>query len=281
MSCDPAFLTRVPLFSRLGAGELAILASHIEERHFDPRQRLYRRGDPGGRGYVLVEGRVRVTLIDDDQQEVTLEEPAPGGFFGLASLLEGTAHQTGAVALERTTCLEVDRDDLRRLIATMPDAGMDMLATLGTRLHAAQRLVQTRSLRNPNEVIERESTLGDRVADSVARFGGSWRFIILFTAVLAVYTAWNIVLGARAWDPYPFILLNLFLSMLAAIQAPVIMMSQNRKDAKDRLRGELDFQVNRRAEAEIRGLGTKLNDLNEQVADIVELLRKHQPGAAR
>ncbi len=277
MSCDPEFLKRVPLFSLLDDEERAVLAAHVQLRQFDAHQRIYRHGDGGGRGYVLVDGRVRVTLIDDDQQEVTVEEPGPGAFFGLASLLEGTPHQTSAVALEKASCLEVDRDDLRNLLRKKPDAGMDMLAVLGNRLHAAQRLVQTRSLRNANEVIESEATFGDRVADGVARFGGSWRFIILFGAVLVIYTAWNVLLGGRAWDPYPFILLNLFLSMLAAIQAPVIMMSQNRQDTKDRLRGELDFEVNRRAELEIRGLSQKVNELHDKIEDVVEILRNHPP----
>ena len=128
-------------------------------------------------------------------------------------------------------------------------------------------------MRNPNEVIEEEATLGEHVADAVARFGGSWSFIITFGVVLVGYTALNVVLGKSAWDPYPFILLNLFLSMLASIQAPVIMMSQNRQDKKDRLRGELDYDVNRRSESEIQGLARKLNLLDDKIDDVVELLR--------
>ena len=111
----------------------------------------------------------------------------------------------------------------------------------------------------------------------MARFGGSWTFIIAFGVVLGVYTSINTVLGRSAWDPYPFILLNLFLSMLAAIQAPVIMMSQNRQDTKDRLRGELDYEVNRRAESEIQGLARKLNLLGEKIGDVEDLLRPKQP----
>jgi uncharacterized membrane protein len=123
-------------------------------------------------------------------------------------------------------------------------------------------------------VIEEEMSFGDRVADSVARFGGSWTFIILFGVVLFLYATTNTVLQGRAWDPYPFILLNLFLSMLAAIQAPVIMMSQNRQDTKDRVRGELDYDVNLRAEAEIQRLSNKLNLLNEKIGDVDDLLRE-------
>src|SRR5204862_6920984 len=131
-----------------------------------------------------------------------------------------------------------------------------------------------RSSRNPNEVIEEEATVGERIADAVARFGGSWTFIISFGVVLIVYTSANVALGHSAWDPYPFILLNLFLSMLAAIQAPVIMMSQNRQDTKDRLRGELDFEVNRRAASEIQGLARKLNRVDDKLDDIEDLLRQ-------
>ena len=132
-----------------------------------------------------------------------------------------------------------------------------MLAVLGKQFHAAQQLVRVRANRNPNEVIEEEETFGERIADSVASFGGSWTFITSFLAVLVIYTTINIVLGTRAWDHYPFILLNLFLSMLAAIQAPIIMMSQNRQDKKDRLRSELDFEVNRRADERSSRIGAR------------------------
>jgi len=128
--------------------------------------------------------------------------------------------------------------------------------------------VRLRTMRNPNEVIAEESTMGDRVADAVARFGGSWRFIISFGLVLVAYTTMNVLLHHKAWDPYPFILLNLFLSMLAAVQAPVIMMSQNRQDAKDRVRSELDFSVNRKAEGEITQLAAKLLRIEDKLDDI-------------
>jgi uncharacterized membrane protein len=152
-------------------------------------------------------------------------------------------------------------------------AGMDMLTVLGHQFHASQQLVRIRASRNANEIIEEKYTFGERVADIVASFGGSWTFIIVFGIVLVTWTAINIGLRTKAWDPYPFILLNLFLSMLAAIQAPVIMMSQNRQDKKDRLRSELDFDVNRRAEAEIQNLSRKLNTMTDQLSDLDDMLR--------
>jgi len=150
---------------------------------------------------------------------------------------------------------------------------MDLLTTLGRQFHGSQQLVRLRASRNPNEVIEQEASWSERIADSVAHFGGSWTFIIIFIVLMSVYALINILLRGRAWDPYPFILLNLFLSMLAAIQAPVIMMSQNRQDTKDRLRSELDFDVNRRAESEIQGLARKLNLLDDKIDDLSILLR--------
>ncbi len=166
------------------------------------------------------------------------------------------------------------------LLQRKPHAGMDMLAVLGRQFHASQQLVQIRANRHPNEMIEEETTFGDRIADVVAHFGGSWTFIILFGVVLVVYTATNSRLAAAAWDPYPFILLNLFLSMLAAIQAPVILMSQNRQDTKDRLRGELDYEVNRRAASDIQGLARKVNLLGEKIGDVEDLLRGKLLGTA-
>ena len=274
MACEPEILREVPLFARLDDDETAVLAARVEVKTFAPRQRIYRIGDSGGRAYVMVSGAVRVTTVDEDQQDVIVDEPTPGQFFGFASMLDGTPHQTNAVALEKTTCIEIDQDDIAALVRAKPHAAMDMLNVLGRQFHAAQQLVRVRAARNANEIIEAEATVGERVADAVAGFGGSWKFIIAFMATLAIYTTVNLALGRSAWDPYPFILLNLFLSMLAALQAPVIMMSQNRQDTKDRLRGELDFEVNRRAEAEIQALATKINALADKVDDVGELVRQ-------
>jgi CRP/FNR family transcriptional regulator, cyclic AMP receptor protein len=275
MSCSPETLRAVPLFSLLDEDELCVLASQVEIKSLVPRQRIYKVGDSGGQAYVMVSGKVRVTIVDEDHQEVIVDEPAHGEFFGFASMLEQTPHQTNATALEESVCIEVDRQDIAVLLQRKPHAGMDMLTVLGRQFHAAQELVRVRASRNPNEVIEGDATFGERIADSVARFGGSWSFIITCLVILSIYVITNVVLRGKAWDPYPYILLNLFLSMLAAIQAPVIMMSQNRQDTKDRLRGELDYEVNRRAEREIQSVTHKLNTLDDKMGDVAELLRRH------
>jgi CRP/FNR family cyclic AMP-dependent transcriptional regulator len=274
MTCKAEDLRQIPLFALLDEDEMAVLAAQVEIKKFAARQRIYKIGEPGKHAYVMISGVVRVTTVDQDHQEVLVAEPSRGDFFGFASMLEDTPHQTTALAMEETVCLEVSRDDIAVLLQQKPMAGMDMLTVVSRQFHASQQLVRVRASRNSNDVIEEEMSFGDRVADSVARFGGSWTFIILFGTVLLFYTTTNIVLKGRAWDPYPFILLNLFLSMLAAIQAPVIMMSQNRQDTKDRVRGELDYDVNLRAESEIQRLSNKLNLLNEKIGDVDDLLRE-------
>jgi CRP/FNR family transcriptional regulator, cyclic AMP receptor protein len=280
MPCDPVELKHVPLFALLDDDEIAVLAAQVDVRTFAPRQRIYKIGDPGMHAYIMISGNVQVSTVDDDHQEVVVDQPGHGQFFGFASMLEQTPHQTSALAMEETMCVEISRDDIATLLQRKPMAGMDMLTVLGHQFHASQQLVRIRANRNANDVIEDEYTWGEHIADMVASFGGSWSFIILFGVVLIVYTCTNIILRARAWDPYPFILLNLFLSMLAAIQAPVIMMSQNRQDKKDRLRSELDFDVNRRAESEIQNLSRKLNLLTDKLGDLDDLLRERLPPPA-
>jgi CRP/FNR family cyclic AMP-dependent transcriptional regulator len=274
MACNPEILKKVPLFALLDDEEAAVLASQVDLRKFAPRERIYKVGDPGSAAYVVISGQASVFTVDEDQQEVVVDQPGSGEFFGFASMLEMTPHQTNALALVESQCLEVSREDIEALLKKKPMAGMDLLTTLGRQLHAAQGLVRGRASRNPNEVIEKEETTGERIADGVARFGGSWTFIIAFSVVLVIYTSVNVFLDKKSWDPYPFILLNLFLSMLAAIQAPVIMMSQNRQDTRDRLRAELDFDVNRRAESEIQGVSHKMTMLDQKMDDLADLFRK-------
>ena len=273
MPCHPEELKHVPLFALLDDDETAILAAQVEVKHFAARQRIYKIGDPGKNAYVVMSGKIQVTTVDEDHQEVVLDEPGHGEFFGFASMLEESPHKTNAAAISEAVCLEVDRNDISALLEKKPMAGMDMLTVLGRQYHATQQLVRLRASRNPNELIDEEETFGERIADMVAKFGGSWTFIITFAVVLTVYTTINVLLRGKAWDPYPFILLNLFLSMLAAIQAPVIMMSQNRQDTKDRVRSELDFEVNVRSESEIQGLASTLNQLTEKMGDLEDIVR--------
>src|SRR5580658_2528564 len=201
MACHPDALNGVPLFALLDPEETAVLASQVELKRFAQRARIYKKGDPGGQAYVLLSGKVRVTTVDEDQQEVIVDEPSKGEFFGFASMLEQTVHQTTAIALEETACIEVSREDILVLLKRKPHAGMDLLTTLSRQFHAAQQIIRMRATRNPNEIIERKSTFGERIADEVAGFGGSWTFIVIFMVATVFYVTTNIVLRGRAWDP--------------------------------------------------------------------------------
>jgi uncharacterized membrane protein len=265
-------LQHVPLFSLLDQDELTVLAQQVEVHDFAARQRIYKAGDPASNAFVVMSGSVRVTLLDEDGQEVVFSEPQHGDFFGFASMMDDSPHATSAVAMEPTTCVAIDRNDLMELVMRKPMAGLDMLTVLAREIHSTQRIVRVRAARNPNEVFDENETVGERIADRVAGFGGSWTFILSFLVGMAIYVTINAILK-KPWDPYPFILLNLVLSMLAAIQAPVIMMSQNRQDSKDRVRSELDFQVNRRAETEIQALSRKLHAIGDKLDDIEDRMR--------
>src|SRR5271154_287097 len=197
MPCNPVELKHVPLFALLDDDEIAVLAAQVDLKTFAPRQRIYKIGDPGKHAYILLAGNVQVTTVDDDHQEVLVDQPGHGQFFGFASMLDQTPHQTSAIAMEKTTCVEISRDDIATLLQRKPMAGMDMLTVLGHQFHASQQLVRIRASRNPNELIEEKYTFGERLADAVARFGGSWSFIILFGVVLTVYTCINIALRGK------------------------------------------------------------------------------------
>src|SRR5260370_54894 len=233
MSCNPEVLKHVPLFALLDEEETAVLAGQGGLKNFAPRQRIFKKGGPSGQTFVMGSGKVRGTTVDEDQQEVVVDEPAHGEFFGFGSMLEQTPHQTNATAVEETVCLEVSRGDIATLLQRKPHAGMDMLTVLGRQFHASQHLVRLRAMRNANEVIEEKSTLPDRIADSVVQFGGSWTFFIGFLIFSSGYTAINVGMRSGAGVPYPFILLNLILSLLASIHAPVIIMSQKSRELRD------------------------------------------------
>jgi CRP-like cAMP-binding protein len=168
MACNPEVLKHVPLFALLDEEETAVLAGQVRLKTFAPRQRIYKIGDSSGQAYVVVSGRVRVSTVDQEQQEVVVDEPSHGEFFGFASMLEQTPHQTEAVAIDEVVCLEVNQKDIAVLLQRKPLAGMDMLRVLGRQFHASQQLVRLRANRHPNEVIEKDATFGERIADTVA-----------------------------------------------------------------------------------------------------------------
>jgi CRP/FNR family transcriptional regulator, cyclic AMP receptor protein len=273
MSTTAANLAEIPMFTLLDEAERATLAGLLEVKHYDRGHTIFQFGDAGNALYIVRSGRIQVFVENTQGEKIVLGENEPGDLFGEISLLDGGPRTANAIVIDDCELLELDRDGLLQLVRSHPHAAIDMLTVMGRRLRATDELLRAHVTRNLNVEEQERLTFGQRIADRVASFGGSWTFIITFSVVLITYTSINVFLDKKAWDPYPFILLNLFLSMLAAIQAPVIMMSQNRQDTKDRVRSELDFQVNRRAELEIQGLSRKMHLLDERIDDLSDLLR--------
>ncbi|MCC7451003.1 MAG: DUF1003 domain-containing protein, partial [Anaerolineae bacterium] len=260
----------VPLFQLLDSDELKELAAHIDEVSFNANQVIFKEGDPGGNMQIVLTEKVETFIIDDDGERLVLAEFEPGEMFGELSLLSSESRSSTALAVEPTRTFIIDRDDLQRLFARKPAAALDVMAILGKRIRDTDMLLRRRVSRNPNEEIEEQLRFGDRVADMVAKFGGSWNFIGLFGLVMLVWILLNTWLLTHPFDSPPYIGLNLILSMLAALQAPIIMMSQNRQDAKDRVRSELDYKVNLKAEVEIMQLHSKIEELRGEMIDLMQ-----------
>ena len=265
MSAEIEMLGEVPLFALLDQKERKSLAKLLNTKHFDKGDTVFSYGDAGDALYLVRSGRVEVFVENTEGEKILLAQNEAGDLFGEISLLDGGARTATAVCVEETEALTLDREHLLKFITQHPHAALDLLAVMGKRLRNTDELLRTHVSRNLNEEEEERLTFGERVADKVAAFGGSWTFILLFGAVLAIWMGVNgYFLAAHPFDPFPFILLNLGLSALAALQAPVIMMSQNRQATKDRLKADLDYQVNLKAELEIAQLHNKVDRIYEQ-----------------
>ncbi len=283
MPADPRLLTSIPLFLSMDDEERAAVAAIMDDVRFKAGQVIYRAEETGGTFYIVQAGQIELSITDDDGEKLVLEVLESGDFFGELSLLDGGTRSATATAVQRSDVLVLERHEFLDLLMQRPHMAQDVLISQAKRIRRTDNLLRRRVSRNPNEEIEDRETLGERVADGVARFGGSWTFIFCFAAFLLIWALLNsLLLPAQArWDIYPFILLNLFLSMLAAIQAPVIMMSQNRQDAKDRIRSELDYQVNLKAELGVSALLLKTSMIEEMIEEIDAKLSKAAADGSR
>jgi len=268
MSTTVTMIGEVPIFELLDAEEREALAQMMDCRDYKAGETIFRYGDAGGHIFILRSGRVELFVESNDGEKIILADNERGDVIGELSFLDGGPRTATALAREDTQVLTMDRERLLDFIDKHPHAAMDLLTVVGRRLRHTDDLLRTRVSRNLNVEEEERMTLGQRVADKVASFGGSWPFILLFGLIMLVWVLLNsTALLSHHFDPYPYILLNLFLSMIAAIQAPVIMMSQNRQAAKDRLKGDLDYEVNLKAELEVAQLHRKVDNLYERLEE--------------
>jgi CRP/FNR family transcriptional regulator, cyclic AMP receptor protein len=281
LSDEAQSLARVPLFKRLEPHELEHLAEEIDQVNYKAGETIFHEHDRGDALYVLEEGAVRIWVTDEDLQAVTLAELKPGAFFGELAVLDRGERSSSATAILDSHLHRLSSDDFQKFLMDHPDCAIDVICEIGARMRQTNLLVSQRAARNINVQMEQQYTFGQRVADRVATFGGSWTFIFIYSAFLVVWMLVNTFLLAHLgrgengaqFDPYPYILLNLMLSMTAAMQAPIIMMSQNRAAEKDRLAAEQDFKVNLKSEVMLeelmrkqRARDTQMDELNRALA---------------
>ena len=276
LSDEAQGLARVPLFKRLEPHELEHLAEEIDQVNYKAGETIFHEHDRGDALYVLEEGAVRIWVTDEDLEEVTLAELKPGAFFGELAVLDRGERSSSATAIVDSHLHRLSSDDFQQFLMEHPDCAIDVICEIGARMRQTNLLVSQRASRNINVQMEAQATIGQRVADKVASFGGSWSFIMLYGGFLILWIAINSFVLIRygrgdngaQFDPYPYILLNLMLSMTAALQAPIIMMSQNRAAEKDRLAAEQDFKVNLKSELMLEELIRKQRARDAQIDEL-------------
>lgn len=261
-------LKAIPLFASMDEQELSGLRAVMEPNSFAPGQVIIHEGEEGKYFYVILSGDVQYLSMDATGKSLVLDEAGPGAFFGELSMLTGEKRLVRVQAKEAVQTLALNRDEFHAFLLKHPHAGIDVLTAISRRLYTTDKLLRQSVSRNVNEVIEEKQTFGQKLADGFASIMGSWNFILIQSAILAFWVAYNLIaeaMGWWRWDPYPFIFLNLALSFQAAYAAPIIMMSQNRAADKDRLAADVDHQVNVKAEVRTGLIMARLDDLERQM----------------
>src|SRR5688500_8177143 len=267
-------LLSVPLFASLDDDAAKELRSLLKEKNVPRNTSLFNQGDKGNAMYLIESGRVRISIRDEDEHELTLAELAQGDFFGEMSIIDGRQRSADARVLEDARLAVLPRDDFLRYARNNPDVALEMLSASTDRLRRTDELLRSRVSRNANEEEQARLTLADRAADLIAEFGGSWKFIGVSMGLIVFWIIFNSVLLARGFDPAPYQMLNLALAIIAGMQAPIIMMSQNRQGGKDRLRADLDFQVNLKNELSLAEVLRRLDVLeSERLPKLVDDLK--------
>ena len=255
----------VPLFGSLDDEAAGELRSLLRTRDVGTGTALFRAGDDGDAMYLIESGRVRISVTDEDKKEIVLAELARGDFFGEMAIIDGKKRSADATILEEARLAVLSRDNFLRFIRNNPMVALEMLSATFSRLRTTDRMLQHRVSRNLNEEQEKRMTLADRAADNLAEFGGSWKFIGAFLMFLVLWCAVNTwLLRERGFDAFPYVFLNLVLAVVASLQGPIIMMSQNRQQGKDRLRSDLDFQVNLKNELALTEVLRRLDVLESE-----------------
>jgi uncharacterized membrane protein len=267
-------LRSVPLFASLDDDSARDLRGLLSETMVPQNTRLFRQGDTGDAMYLIESGRVRISIRDEDKQDVTLAELAQGDFFGEMSIIDGRQRSADAKVIEDSKLAVLSREAFLTFVRKKPDVALEMLSALTDRLRRTDELLRSRVSRNVNEEARARLTLADRAADMIAEFGGSWKFIGVSIALIIFWIIFNSYILIRGFDPAPYQMLNLVLAVIAGMQAPIIMMSQNRQGEKDRLRADLDYQVNLKNELSLAEVLRRLDVLeSERLPKLLEEMK--------
>jgi len=253
-------LRHVPLFESLDDEAAKELCKLIETLDCAERQVLFRAGDVGDAMYLIERGKVRISVRATDGHDVTLTELADGDFFGEMALLDGQRRSASATVAENARLAVLSREHFLSFMRSNPNVALEMLTALANRLRHTDELLRHGAIRNVNVEDAAQLTLADRASDIIAEFGGSWKFIIAAVFFFNLWVLINSFANSR-FDPYPYLLLSTAINMLAVLQAPIILMSQNRQAHKDRLRAEIDYQINLKNEIALNEIIERLKTL--------------------
>jgi uncharacterized membrane protein len=268
----------VPLFAPLddqAAGELRDL---LNTRDVAAGDVLFRTGDEGDAMYLIESGRIRISVADEDQKEIVLAELANGDFFGEMAIVDGKQRSADARVIEDGKLAVLSREQFLRFIKNNPVVALEMLSATFSRLRHTDKMLQQRVSRNVNEEQDKRMTIADRAADAIAEFGGSWKFIITAIGIIIAWIIFNSYVLVKGFDPVPYQMLNLVMGIIAGLQAPIIMMSQNRQGSKDRLRADLDYQVNLKNELALTEVLRRLDVLESERLPLLFAEQKEQIG---
>ena len=269
-------LANIPIFSLLGDAEREALATHIDVVKLEEGQTVFSYGDPGDSMYVLMSGAVEVFVKNKTGERVTLERNGPGDFFGEISLLDAGPRTASAIVVKAGEALLIDRGDLDELFRVKPAAAMDLLSATGRRLRATALLLRNQATRNVNDAVEDKRNLVMRIADGVASFSGSIEFLILHIFVFFAWIITNLhLLPFGDFDPFPFGLLTMVVSLEAIILSTLLLFSSNRQAAHDKVQNDIEYEVNLKAELQIQHMHEKLDRMNSEVLQRLETLEKN------
>ena len=275
--CPEAHLLKeIPLFELLDDREREDLANRLEVERFPADTSIFQIGDPGDAVYIISSGEVEIFFRNDTGEQITLERSCKGDFFGEISFLDGGCRSASVRATTETEVLRLDRDDLAKFLESRPRAAMHLLAAMGRRLRTTVERLRHTASRNVNAQIAENRSLLHKIIDSIAEFAGSIPFLMIHVVLFTAWLALNSVQipGIPQFDPYPFGFLTLSVSLEAIFLSVFVLLSQNRQAAKDRVRSDIEYDVNLKAELEIAHLHDKLDRLTGETLGRLEKIQR-------